>query len=172
MASVMNDMSTLLEQQIPALRRYALGLSRDHHAADDLVQDCLERAVSRWVLRRQDGDLRAWLFTILRNLYISSRRSQSRRGISVEVEEFIVSDSYPDPEARLGARDILAALDQLSEEQKSILLLVGVEDFAYDEAARMLNIPIGTVMSRLSRARQRLRTILETGQSPLIRRVK
>jgi RNA polymerase sigma factor (sigma-70 family) len=172
MASVMNDMSTLLEQQIPALRRYALGLSRDHHAADDLVQDCLERAVSRWVLRRQDGDLRAWLFTILRNLYISSRRSQNRRGISVEVEEFIASDSYPDPEARLGARDILAALDQLSEEQKSILLLVGVEDFAYDEAARMLNIPIGTVMSRLSRARQRLRTILETGQSPLIRRVK
>jgi RNA polymerase sigma-70 factor (ECF subfamily) len=168
----MNDMSTLLEQQIPALRRYALGLSRDHHTADDLVQDCLERAVSRWFLRRQDGDLRAWLFTILRNLYISSRRSQTRRGVSVALEDFIASDGYPDPEARLGARDILAALDQLSEEQKSILLLVGVEDVAYDEAARMLNIPIGTVMSRLSRARQRLRAILETGQSSLIRRVK
>jgi RNA polymerase sigma factor (sigma-70 family) len=172
MASVMNDMSTLLEQQIPALRRYALGLSRDHHTADDLVQDCLERAISRWFLRRQDGDLRAWLFTILRNIYISSRRSQTRRGVSVTIEDVIAADGCPDPEARLGARDILAALDQLPEEQKSILLLVGVEDFSYDEAARMLNIPIGTVMSRLSRARQRLRTILETGQSSLIRRVK
>lgn len=168
----MNDMSALLERQIPALRRYALGLCRDHHAADDLVQDCLERAVSRWFLRRHDGDLRAWLFTILRNLYISSRRTQTRRGTTVDIEEIVASDGYPDPEARLEARDILAALDQLPEEQKSILLLVGVEDFSYDDVARMLDVPIGTVMSRLSRARQRLRTIAETGRSTLIRRVK
>ncbi|WP_291844526.1 sigma-70 family RNA polymerase sigma factor [Bradyrhizobium sp.] len=168
----MSDMSTLLEQQIPALRRYALGLSRDDHTADDLVQDCLERAISRWFLRRQGGDLRAWLFAILRNLYISSCRTQSRRATSMAIEEIIASDGYPDPEARLETRDILVALDQLPEEQKSILLLVGVEDFTYEDVARMLGVPIGTVMSRLSRGRQRLRTILGTGQPTLIRRVK
>ena len=165
------DDAAMLEAQIPALRRYAYALARDHELADDLVQDCLERALSRWYLRRSDGDLRAWLFTILRNLFINARVSQQRHRAATAVEDS-AAIAGPDYEAGLEARDALAALDQLPEEQKSLLLLIGVEDFSYAEAARVLGVPIGTVMSRLSRARQRLRAIMETGRAPLLRRVK
>jgi RNA polymerase sigma factor (sigma-70 family) len=168
----MADVTALLEQQIPALRRYAYALLRDHAAADDLVQDTLERALSRWSLRRADGDLRAWLFTIQRNLYISSWRRTRRRGSEVSIDEASVPSIAPRQEAVLEAQDVLAALDDLPEEQKSILLLIGVEDFSYDEAARILGMPIGTVMSRLARARHRLRSIVETGRTTLLRRVK
>jgi RNA polymerase sigma-70 factor (ECF subfamily) len=166
-----DDRARLIEEQIPALRRYAFALVRDHDAADDLVQDCLERALSRWYLRRAEGDLRAWLFTILRNLYINAYRARKRRGIGTEIEE-AQSSIAPEQESGLQARDVLAAIDQLSEEQKSLLLLVGVEDLSYEQAARVLAIPIGTVMSRLSRARQRLRMLMEDGCAPLLRRVK
>jgi RNA polymerase sigma-70 factor (ECF subfamily) len=161
-----------LEPHIPALRRYAYGLVRDHDAADDLVQACLERALSRWSLRREDGALRPWLFTILRNLYIGEYRARRRRGPHVEMDEALGLGEPPSQETGLAARDALAALDQLSEEQRSILLLIGVEDLSYEEAARVLGVPIGTVMSRLSRARQRLRTLLETGRVTYLRRVK
>lgn len=166
-----DDRAALLEAQIPALRRYAYALARDHDAADDLVQDCLERALSRWYLRRPEGDCRAWLFTILRNQHINAYRSRQRRGPSMPLDE-AAWPATPDPQAAIEARDALAALDRLPEEQKSLLLLIGVEDFSYEEAARVLGIPIGTVMSRLSRARQRLRTLIETGQPALLRRVK
>ncbi len=167
-----DDPAPVLEQQIPAQRRYAYALARDHDAADDLVQDCLERALSRWYLHRSDRDVRAWLFTILRNLYINGYRTRRRRGTGAAIEDAQLPTLPPDQEAGLAARDVLAALDQLPEEQKSILLLIGVEDLSYAEAAKVLGIPIGTVMSRLSRARQRLRTIAETGRAPLLRRVK
>ena len=166
-----DDRTRLLEEQIPALRRYAFALVRDHDAADDLVQDCLERALSRWYLRRPEGDLRAWLFTILRNLYINAYRARKRRGIGTTIDE-TQSSIAPEQEAGLQARDVLAVIDQLPEEQKSLLLLVGVEDLSYEQAARVLAIPIGTVMSRLSRARQRLRTLMEDERAPLLRRVK
>jgi RNA polymerase sigma factor (sigma-70 family) len=166
-----DDRAALLEAEIPALRRYAYGLVRDPDAADDLVQDCLERALSRWYLRRQEGDLRAWLFAILRNHYINAYRSRQRRGTSTHLDDTSPLLG-PNPEAKIEARNALAALDQLSEEQKSLLLLIGVEDLSYQEAAKVLGIPIGTVMSRLSRARQRFRTIIETGNGPLLRRVK
>jgi RNA polymerase sigma factor (sigma-70 family) len=166
-----DDYARLLEEQIPALRRYAFALVRDHDAADDLVQDCLERALSRWYLRHPEGDLRAWLFTILRNLYINAYRTRKRRGVGATLDEAQPSIG-PEQEAGLQARDVLAALDQLPEEQKSLLLLIGVEDLSYEQAARVLAIPVGTVMSRLFRARQRLRTIIEDGRAPLLRRVK
>src|SRR4051794_2910891 len=166
-----DDQALLLEEQIPALRRYAFALVRDHDAADDLVQDCLERALSRWYLRRAEGDLRAWLFTILRNLYINGYRARKRRGIGTTIDE-AQSSIAPDQEAALQARDVLAAIDQLPEEQKSLLLLIGVEDLSYEQAARILAIPIGTVMSRLSRARQRLRILMEDGRASILRRVK
>lgn len=165
------DDVALLEAQIPALRRYAFALVRDHDGADDLVQDCLERALSRWYLRRPGGDLRAWLFTILRNLYINSHRRRQRRSPGASMREALAL-AAPDHEAGLEARDVLSALDQLPEEQKSLLLLIGVEDLSYADAARMLGVPVGTVMSRLSRARQRLRAVMETGRAPLLRRVK
>ncbi len=168
----MADAEALLEPLIPALRRYAYALVRDHDAADDLVQDTLERALSRWTLRRSDGDLRAWLFTIQRNLHVSALRQSQRRGAHVELDEATTPSSAALQESSIEIQDILAALDQLPEEQKSLLLLVGVEDLSYDDAAKVMGVPIGTVMSRLSRARQRLRGLLETGRATLLRRVK
>ena len=167
-----DDLAPLLEPHIPALRRYAFALVRDHDRADDLVQDCLERALSRWLLRRSDGDVRAWLFTILHNLHVDAVRSRQRRGTQLPIDATPAAEVPPDQESGLEARDALAALDQLPEEQKAILLLIGVEDLSYEEAARVLGIPVGTVMSRLSRARTRLRTIVETGRGTLLRRVK
>ncbi|WP_425067906.1 sigma-70 family RNA polymerase sigma factor [Reyranella sp.] len=168
----MADAEALLEPLIPALRRYAYALVRDHDAADDLVQDTLERALSRWALRRSDGDLRAWLFTIQRNLHVSALRQGQRRGVQVELDEATTPSSAAQQESGIEVQDILATLDQLPEEQKSLLLLVGVEDFSYDDAAKIMGVPTGTVMSRLSRGRQRLRALLETGRTTLLRRVK
>lgn len=168
----MADAEALLEPLIPALRRYAYALVRDHDAADDLVQDTLERALSRWALRRSDGDLRAWLFTIQRNLHVSALRQDRRRGVHVELDESTTPSTAAPQESGGEVQDILAALDQLPEEQKSLLLLVGVEDLSYDDAAKVMGVPIGTVMSRLSRGRQRLRGLLETGRATLLRRVK
>jgi RNA polymerase sigma-70 factor (ECF subfamily) len=166
-----DDRAILLEAHIAALRRYAFGLVREHDAADDLVQDCLERALSRWYSRRRDGDLRAWLFTILRNLYINAYRARRRRGPVGQLDEALDAGTS-DPVAGIEARNALAALDLLPEDQKSLLLLIGVEGLSYGEAAEILGIPIGTVMSRLARARQRYRTIVETGHAPVLRRVK
>jgi RNA polymerase sigma factor (sigma-70 family) len=168
----MADPGPLIEPHIPALRRYAFALVRDRDRADDLVQDTLERALSRWRLRRPDGDVRAWLFTILRNLHVSTWRRDRRHGTTVDLADVPTPASAARQDAMLEVHDVLAALDQLPEEQKSLLLLVGVEDFSYDDAARILGMPIGTVMSRLSRARQKLRSVVEAGKVTLLRRVK
>lgn len=160
-----------MEPQIPALRRYAYALVRNHDVADDLVQDCLERAVARWYLRRRDGDVKAWLFTILRNLYINDFRQRRRRGTSVGLDEEALA-VRPVQEAGLDTQDVLAALERLPEDHKTILLLVGVEDLTYEETAKTLGIPLGTVMSRLARARQGLRGLMEMGGATLLRRVK
>lgn len=161
-----------IEAQIPALRRYAFALTRDRTAADDLVQDCLERALSSWRLRRDGGDVRAWLFTILRNGFLNDIRTRRRHGEAVALDAVPEPMAAPGQEDGLAVGDVLAALDQLPEEQKSLLLLVGVEDLSYAEAAAVLAIPTGTVMSRLSRARLRLRAMLEGGPAPYLRRVK
>ncbi|MGE4526740.1 MAG: sigma-70 family RNA polymerase sigma factor [Rhodospirillaceae bacterium] len=163
---------THLERQIPALRRYAYALTRHAEDADDLVQDCLERALSRRYLKRPDGDLKTWLFAILRNLYINAYHARRRRGVHVGLDDAPPQSAPAEQESGLAARDALAALDLLPEEQKSLLLLVGVEDFSYEQAARLLDIPLGTVMSRLSRARGRLRAILDADRGATLRRVK
>ena len=168
----MADPGALLEPLIPSLRRYAYALLRDHDAADDLVQDTLERALSRWYLRRDGGDLRAWLFTIQRNLHINAYRGGRRRGVHVPLDRAPLPGVAAVQESGLEMQDVLSALDQLPEEQKSLLLLVGIEDFSYEAAARILDVPLGTVMSRLSRARQKLRSILEMGRATLLRREK
>jgi RNA polymerase sigma-70 factor (ECF subfamily) len=132
-----NDIASLVEPHIPALRRYAWALLRDEQGADDLVQDCLERAVSRWQLRRRDGNVRAWLFAILHNLFISGRRRQLRRGLHLALHEMTGEPlAAVDAEAGVTQRDLLAGLAELSPEQRAVVLLVGVEDFSYDEAAR------------------------------------
>ena len=168
----MDEIASLLEPQIPALRRYAWALLRDDEAADDLVQDTLERAIGRWGQRR-DGDLRAWLFAIQRNLFLNGLRQRRSRGAHVS-DEALNDLPAPgiSPESHAGLRDILVGLDALPEEQRSILLLVGVEDLSYEQAAKVLDVPIGTVMSRLSRARARLRDFMDNGRSAVLRRVK
>ena len=168
----MDEAPETLEQYIPALRRFAWALVRDADAADDLVQDCLERALSRWWLRPRGGALAPWLFTILRRLHIDRHRAAGRRGVHVELDEAEGAGVAGDQESGLALRDTLAALDRLPEEQKSLLLLVGVEDLSYEEAARVLGVPVGTVMSRLSRGRARLRSLLETGRATMLRSVK
>ncbi|MCE1235176.1 MAG: sigma-70 family RNA polymerase sigma factor [Hyphomicrobiales bacterium] len=167
-----NDAAAVLEPLIPALRRYARALVGDADAADDLVQDCLERALSRWWLRRAGDDPKPWLFTILRNLHIDRIRQTRRRGVAVEIDETNEPATTAEQDHGLGVRDALAALDLLPEEQKASILLVGVEDLSYEEAARVLDVPVGTLMSRLSRGRQRLRALIDGGRAPMLRRVK
>jgi RNA polymerase sigma factor (sigma-70 family) len=167
----MSDKAALLEPQIPALRRYAFALTRDHAAADDLVQDCLEQAVSRWYLRAPDSEIRPWLFTILHNLFISAQRTQRRQPLHDTLEESAEAATPADQDAGLMGRDIRTQFGRLSEDHQSVLLLVGVEGLAYATVARVLGVPVGTVMSRLSRAREQFRRYLD-GERPALRRVK
>ncbi|HVI99302.1 MAG TPA: sigma-70 family RNA polymerase sigma factor [Sphingomonas sp.] len=160
-------MITLVQPLIPALRRYARALLRDRDEADDLVQDALERAIANWRQRRRASSLRAWLFTILHNLAMDRLRRRARRGYPAPIEDV--------PEARLAIpptqetaaaqRNIMALVARLPEEQRSVLLLIGVEELSYAEAARVLDVPQGTIMSRLSRARERLRRLMEEGEA-------
>jgi RNA polymerase sigma factor (sigma-70 family) len=169
----MDEIAALIEPHIPALRRYAWALLRDGEAADDLVQDCLERAVARWRSRRRDGDLKAWLFAIQHNLFIDGLRRKRRELLRVDEDLSGIAEPGIEQESRAALRDILACLDALPVEQRSVVLLVGVEDLSYEEAARVLAIPIGTVMSRLSRGREKLRRMLDGGGvQPVLRRVK
>jgi len=156
------DMLLLVEPLIPALRRYAWALVRNHATADDLVQDCLERAVSRWHQRRE-GDPRPWLFAILHNLAINQFRQSKTRGKHKTIEEIDESDFGEDAvqERKLMYQDVLNKLSKLPDDQRAVLLLVAVEDLSYADAAKVLDIPIGTVMSRLSRARERLQREIE-----------
>jgi RNA polymerase sigma-70 factor (ECF subfamily) len=157
----MPDRAVQIEAHIPGLRRFACALLRgDREQADDLVQDSLERALSRWHLQRAEGSLRGWLYTILYNRFRSDRHRQKRRGHHGPLTE-VVEAELPwvegGQDAALEHRDLLRAFAALPEQQRSVLLLVAVEDLSYEEAARVLDVPIGTVMSRLSRGRERLR---------------
>lgn len=164
----MNDMMTLIEPLIPPLRRYARALVQDSGTADDLVQDCLELAIRRWHQRRADGDTRSWIFAILHNLAVSRFRQTKRRGPHVPIEDASPDTvaQAPQQEQGLLERDVMRALGSLPEDQKSVLLLVSVEEMSYAEVARALNIPVGTVMSRLSRARERMRRLIDADETP------
>jgi len=159
----MPELRALIEEQIPRLRRYARALTGDRSSADDLVQDTLERALSRFHLWRHGSDLRAWLFTIMHNIFVNQARTRLRhRHESLESAATLETMQASEPDW-LQLRDLDTALAQLPHEQRTVLLLVGLEQFTYEEAARVLEIPIGTVMSRLSRGRERLRTVLAGG---------
>ncbi len=154
------DRNQLIGPHIPALRRFAWALCRNGHDADDLVQDCLVRALDRWQMRRTDASLRAWLFAILHNGFVSVRRQSGRRPV-VPLESSLTEPGVEGAqEHTLALRDISVALESLPDEQRAVLLLVGVEDLSYQEAALVLDVPIGTVMSRLSRGRERLRRVM------------
>ncbi|MGJ4943692.1 RNA polymerase sigma factor [Bradyrhizobium sp. HKCCYLS1011] len=164
----MEQMLREVEPLIPALRRYARALVRDRASADDLVQDCLERAISRWSQRRE-GEVRAWLFTILHNLAVDRFRRIKTRGAHVSLDETPESEfgEAAAQDQKLMYQEVMNKLATLPEDQRAVLLLVAVEDLSYAEAAKVLNVPVGTVMSRLSRARERLQREIEGPATPL-----
>lgn len=145
---------------IPRLRRYARALVGDRAGADDLVQDTVERGWSRLAGWQGSSDMRAWLFSIMHNLRIDQVRRPSPPTESLN-EETSMAEARGSPSTGLELRDMETALRQLPDEQREILLLVALEEMSYDEVAQTLKIPIGTVMSRLSRAREKLRANME-----------
>jgi RNA polymerase sigma-70 factor (ECF subfamily) len=154
-----------LLEEIPRLRRYARALTGNRDSADDLVQDCLERAWSRLYLWRRGTNLRAWLFTIMHNVHANTvRRARSRPQTTMLPENLDVVVP-PSQEDRIELRSLADALAMLSDEHREILLLVGLEELSYAEAGKVLGIPVGTVMSRLSRARARLRELMAARDS-------
>ncbi len=157
---------------IPQLRRYARALTGDYTAAEDLVQDTLERAWRRIGLWRLGSDLRAWLFTIMHNLYVNQLKAGSRkqdRPAELVTPDLSVRATQEDS---LELRDLSKALRQLSNEQREVVLLVGLEQMSYGEVAKVLGVPIGTVMSRLSRGREQLRQIMGGSATPQLKVIK
>lgn len=155
----MGERERLIVAEIPSLRRYARALTGDATVADDLVQDCLERALGRRHLWLRRGSMRAWLFTILHNVHANKVRSESRRPRLVPLENDHQASVLPTQDHAVRLSQFAAALARLPEEQRAVILLVGLEDMTYAESARVLGVPIGTVMSRLSRGRERLRQL-------------
>jgi len=149
--------SAAIAEHIPRLRRYARALAGDSHRADDLVQDTLERALVKFHLWRRGSDLRAWMFSIMHNVFINQLKARRELALDEATEAALESAPQSDP---LGVRDLDAALRRLPAEQREVLLLVGLEQLSYAEASQALDIPLGTVMSRLSRGRERLRVLM------------
>ena len=168
----MTSFDEQLRELIPRLRRFALSLTRHASNADDLVQNCLERALGSVDSKRPEGDLRAWLFTILYRQFVDNHR-RSRR--YARMLEFFTGrdDTQPSTERTVLAQSTLEAFEQLNPEQRALLLWVSVEGLSYKEVAEILDVPIGTVMSRLSRARNALRQLSEGEiNRPALRRLK
>jgi RNA polymerase sigma-70 factor, ECF subfamily len=166
---------THIEACIPALRRYAAALLRNREDADDLVHDCLVRALDKLDTRRDEADVRPWLFAIMHNLFISQLRRAKARPAGEPLDETheAAMSMRPDQESSLQWRDLVRGLNALPVEQRTVILLVSVEDLSYADAATVLGIPIGTVMSRLARGRERLRQLTDEDDArPALRRVK
>lgn len=158
----------LLVAEIAALRRYARALTGNAWNADDLVQDTLERACSKWQLWRVGSNLRAWLFSVMHNLFVNQLR-QSPAGLSISlIDSDDLTEELVTPVADLAHLiDLQRCLLRLPPEQREVLLLVSMQDLSYAEVAKVTGVPIGTVMSRLSRARQRLQELLDApAQAP------
>ena len=160
LGSEMNDFVRLLEMEIPRLRRYARALTRDVSRADDLVQNCLTRALAKQHLWQPGTNLRAWLFTIQHHQHVNDVRRSIREGSHVMLDEAseltVQSNAIP----TLQLRDLAVALGKLQPEQRQVILLVGLEGMSYEEVASVLNVPVGTVRSRLSRGRDQLRRLM------------
>lgn len=158
---------------IAALRRYARALLGSAVDADDLVQECLMRALAQTRPWDQIRNARAYLFTILHNVHVDRRRSRSNMGNDVPLDHSVRQLSYPAPQPkRLELNDLAAAMKKLPEEQRQVILLVAVEGMSYAETAKLLGIPIGTVMSRLSRGRETLRQMTTSNQQSYLRLMK
>lgn len=157
------DRKKAIAQEIPHLRRYARALLRDSEEADDLVQDCIERALTRLQQWRERQSPRQWLFTIMHNLYVDEVRKRQRRtsGPALTVIEGDRLAAETRQQVHVETKDVLAALYALPDERREALVLVGVEGFNYRDAAAILGIPVGTLTSRLARGREQLRAMLD-----------
>lgn len=167
----MSEFIIELEYCIPALRRYAFTLSQQQDEADDLVQDCLERAIRKQELWQKGSSLRAWLFTMQHNIFINQLKMKARRPELVSTSESLMHIKEPN-QPNVIMRDIHYCMRQLSEDQREVLLLVTVEGFSYKEVGEIMGIPLGTVMSRLSRARKTLQELMNGEKQTVLREVK
>jgi RNA polymerase sigma-70 factor, ECF subfamily len=165
----MSDFDHLLEEQIPRLRRYAQALTRNIERADDLVQDTLVRALAKQHLWQAGTNLRSWLFTLMHNQFVNTVRRSIREGQTVDVEALSnVLARTNNPSASRQLCELDRALGQLAQ-QRQVILLVGLEEFSYGETATILNVPVGTVRSRLSRGRDNLRRLMDMpGRGPVV----
>ena len=156
----MDELQWLIAREIPHLHRYALALLRNTDAAEDLVQDCLERALRKQRLWRRQGSMRSWLFRMLYHIFLNTRNTRRRESLVVPLEtiEPTMTES-PRQEKYVEYRAIAQALDQLPEQQSAAIMLIALEGLTYDEAAWILGVPVGTLRSRLSRGRETLRTL-------------
>ena len=157
----MTEFARLLEAQLPRLRRYARALTRDPSRADDLVQDTLVRALDKQHLYQDGTNLRAWLFTLMHNQHVNNARRNVREDNSLDVDTVAAHlVAVTDPTASRQLRELDEAIGKLAMEQRQVILLIGLEGMSYEEAAAILNVPIGTVRSRLSRGREALRQLM------------
>ncbi|HQS56836.1 MAG: RNA polymerase subunit sigma-24 [Gallionellales bacterium 35-53-114] len=167
----MESMDAVITEQIPRLRRYARALTGDRSSADDLVQDTLERAWGKLHLWRRGSDMRAWMFSIMHNTFINHIRKKQLDAVSMDDEALEIPTRATQEDA-LQMRDLSSAIGKLAYEYREVILLIGLEQMSYEEVAQVLGIPLGTVMSRLSRGRERLRNIMAGESAPMLRRVK
>lgn len=167
-----SDYETEILACVPRLRRYARALCRNNSiAADDLVQECLMQGLSKFEQWQKNSNLRAWLFAIMHNLFLNQLRkykTESGSRIDTNTDTSVYINNNNDYEFS----DIEQALEKLAPDQQAILLLITLEGMSYQEIASLLDVPVGTVMSRLSRARQRLRNLISSSQSDNIRHIK
>src|SRR5246127_5406489 len=162
----MANFHDLVEREIPRLRRYARALTHSSDRADDLVQDTLIRAIAKAHLWEAGTDLRAWLFAIMHNQHVNTVRRASRQE-SIDIEEMSSSlIAASDPTASRQLRELERAIACLPAEQREVILLVGLEEMSYQEAAQVLGVPVGTVRSRLSRGRDALRRLMDLPERP------
>ena len=158
----MSQFHRLVEGEIPRLRRYARALTRRADRADDLVQETLVRAIAKSDLWQAGTDIRAWLFTIMHNQHVNMVRRAMRDDATVDIEQMSSSlMAITDPTASRQLRELDTALARLSAEQREVILLVGLEGMSYEAAAQILDVPVGTVRSRLSRGRDALRQLMD-----------
>lgn len=160
-------------EHVSGLRRYALLLVGDPHDADDIVQECLVRVIAQARSLRKVKDLRAYLFTTLHNVFVDGHRRRQTRRSEVPIET-VIADLLAPPRQQhwVELRDLVAALQLLPKEQREVVLLVGLEGLSYLEAANVIGVPVGTVMSRLSRGREALRRLTMQGGTARLRVVK
>jgi RNA polymerase sigma-70 factor (ECF subfamily) len=168
------DFRAQLASELPYLRRFGRALAGDPALADDLVQDCVERALIKSHLYDPSRPLRAWLYAVLRNLFISGLRREGRSPVIKTVDDLVGNEGSvkASQEERMSVSLVAEALDRLPPQHREVIVLVGLEEMSYRDVAEIIGVPVGTVMSRLSRARSSLRQILEERGHTVLRRVK